>query len=130
MNQEADAFRIDEEAKPYTHLKFKNDPDEFKFAIISDNAGSGRAGVLKAAMGMVNLLQPEFVACLGDLVEGYMSSSHEMADEDTYREWWQEVDEYLEQLEIPGRRLTNTWSSSRCPSSSCRAITTSTTPPH
>ena len=101
MTQLEGTFHIDDDSKPYTHLNFKNDPDEFQFCIISDNAGSGRPGVMKAAMGMVNLLQPEFVACLGDLVEGYMSSSHEMADEDTYRDWWQEIDEYLEQLEMP-----------------------------
>jgi hypothetical protein len=39
MNQKADAFHIDEDAKPYTHLNFKNDPVEFQFTIVSDNAG-------------------------------------------------------------------------------------------
>ena len=101
MNQKADVFHIDDNSKPYTHLNFKNDPNEFQFAIIADNAGSGRRGVFPAAVEMVNLLQPEFVACLGDLVEGYMSSSHEMADEDTYRAWWKDVDGYLEKLEMP-----------------------------
>ena len=67
MNQ----FQIDEKAKPYTHLNFKNDPDEFQFAIIADNAGSGRRGVFPAAVEMVNLLQPEFVVNAGDLIEGY-----------------------------------------------------------
>jgi hypothetical protein len=101
MNQKADAFQIDESLKPYTHLNFKNDPDEFQFALVSDNAGGGRPGVLKAAMGMINLLQPEFVACLGDLVEGYNDENHQPADEDTYRAWWQEIDEYVAQLDMP-----------------------------
>ena len=101
MNQKSNAFFIDENYKPYTHLNFKNDPDDFQFAIIADNAGSGRPGVFPAGVEMVNLLQPEFVACLGDLVEGYMSADHEMADEDTYRAWWKEVDGYLEKLEMP-----------------------------
>lgn len=56
---------------------------------------------MKAAMGMVNLLQPEFVACLGDLFEGYTAPDGHPADEDTYRNWWQEIDEFLEQLEMP-----------------------------
>jgi len=101
MSQKSHVFQIEDDYRPYTHLDFKNDPEEFQFAIMSDNAGGGRAGVMKAAMRMVNLLQPEFVACLGDLIEGYTSPSHEPADEDTYRAWWQEVDEYLKQLDMP-----------------------------
>ena len=54
-------FHIDEKAKPYTHLNFKNDPDEFQFAIITDNSGGARPGVFAKAVEMVNLLQPEFV---------------------------------------------------------------------
>lgn len=44
---------------------------------------------------MVNLLQPEFVVSAGDLIEGYSE------DEEQVRAWWQEIDEYLEQLEMP-----------------------------
>ena len=51
MNQKSEAFRIDEDSKPYTHLNFKNDPDEFQFAIISDNAGGVRPGVLQDGAG-------------------------------------------------------------------------------
>ncbi len=96
-----DTFRIDPHSKPYTHLEFKNDPDEFQFAIISDNAGSGREGVLAAGMKMVNLLQPEFVVGLGDLVEGYMTPDGRTADEEMYRSWWAEIDENLQALEMP-----------------------------
>jgi hypothetical protein len=100
MNQE-NIFRIDEGYKPYTHLRFKNNPDDFQFALISDNSGSGRPGVLPAAIEMVNLLQPEFVACLGDLVEGYTDPAGYTANEETYRTWWKEVDGYLEKLDMP-----------------------------
>ena len=58
MNQKADAFRIDEDSKPYTHLNFKNDPDEFQFMMITDNAGGARPGVFAKAADMANLLQP------------------------------------------------------------------------
>ena len=95
MNQNKDAFHIDENAKPYTHLNFKNDPDEFQFAIITDNAGGARPGVFPQAGEMVNLLQPEFVVNAGDLIEGYSD------DEEQIHTWWQEVDEYLAQLEMP-----------------------------
>ena len=86
MNQKADAFHIDDESKPYTHLNFKNDPDEFQFAIVTDNAGGARAGVFPKAVEMVNLLQPEFVVNAGDLIEGYSE------DEEQIRAWWQEVE--------------------------------------
>ena len=43
MSQKTDAFRTDDSTKPYTHLNFKNDPDKFQFAIITDNAGAGPA---------------------------------------------------------------------------------------
>jgi 3',5'-cyclic AMP phosphodiesterase CpdA len=95
MNQKADAFRIEKDSKPYTHLKFKNDPDEFQFAIITDNAGGARPGVFPKAVEMVNLLQPEFVVNAGDLIEGYSE------DEAEVRAQWQEIDEYLEQLDMP-----------------------------
>jgi len=101
MSPKADAFHIDEDFKPYTHLHFKNDPDEFQFVIISDNAGGPRPGVLPSALKMVNLLQPEFVACLGDLVEGYNAANGQPADEDVYRAWWQEFDDFLAQLDMP-----------------------------
>jgi 3',5'-cyclic AMP phosphodiesterase CpdA len=95
MNPRSDVFRIDEDSKPYTHLNFKNDPDEFQFAIITDNAGGARPGVFAKAAEMANLLQPEFVVHAGDLIEGYSE------DEEQLRAWWQEIDEYLEQLEMP-----------------------------
>ena len=95
MGERGDVFRIDEAAKPYTHLSFKNDPDEFQFAIITDNAGGARPGVFSRAVEMVNLLQPEFVVNAGDLIEGYSE------DPEQIRAWWQEIDEFLEPLEMP-----------------------------
>ena len=95
MNKETNAFRIDDDSKPYTHLNFKNNPDEFQFAIITDNAGGARPGVFAKAVEMVNLLQPEFVVNAGDLIEGYSD------DEAQIQAWWQEIDEHLALLEMP-----------------------------
>jgi 3',5'-cyclic AMP phosphodiesterase CpdA len=95
MKPERDVFHIDEDSKPYTHLNFKNDPDEFQFAMITDNAGGARPGVFPKAVEMVNLLQPEFVVNAGDLIEGYSE------DEEQVRAMWQELDEFLEPLEMP-----------------------------
>ncbi|HCB49425.1 MAG TPA: hypothetical protein DEP47_07860 [Chloroflexi bacterium] len=95
MSQKKDSFYIDDKFKTYTHLNFKNDPYEFQFAIITDNAGGARPGVFPKAVEMVNWLQPEFVVHAGDLIEGYDD------DEEQIRAWWQEVDEFLEPLEMP-----------------------------
>jgi hypothetical protein len=94
-------FTIDQHSTPYTHLDFKNDPYEFQFAILSDNAGGGRPGVLTAGLEMLNLLHPEFVVGLGDLIEGYTAPDGGSADEEAYREWWAEIDGNLERLEMP-----------------------------
>jgi 3',5'-cyclic AMP phosphodiesterase CpdA len=95
MSPKTRVFQIDRSSKHYTHLNFKNDPDEFQFVVISDNAGGTRPGVFTKAVEMANLLQPEFVVHVGDLIEGYND------DEDQIREWWQEIDEILEQLKVP-----------------------------
>ena len=96
-----DVFRIDPDSRPYTRVDFKADPNEFHFAILSDNAGSGRPGVLAAGLRMINLLRPEFVVGLGDLVEGYTTPDGHTATEETYRGWWREIDQELESLAMP-----------------------------
>ncbi|MDX1417142.1 MAG: ion channel [Candidatus Promineifilaceae bacterium] len=93
---EKEAFQInDKNYKPYTHLNFKNDPYEFQFVVITDNAGTARQGVFAKAVEMANWLQPEFVVHAGDLIEGYDEN------EEQIRAWWQEIDEFLEPLEMP-----------------------------
>ena len=94
-------FRIDGHSQPYTHLEFRNDPEAFQFALVSDNSGGGRAGVLHAAARLLNELQPEFVVNLGDLVEGYNDPGGFPATEQTYRTWWREIDAALAPLEMP-----------------------------
>ena len=58
-------------AKPWTHTTFCDDPQAFHFAVMSDRTGGHRLGVFEGAVDKVNLLQPEFVICIGDLIEGY-----------------------------------------------------------
>lgn len=94
-------FGVDDHSQPYTHLEFKNDPSEFQFAILGDNSGGPRPGVVAAGLEKLNLLQPEFVLCLGDLVEGYTKPDGSPATVQTYRDWWEEFDGFLEALEMP-----------------------------
>ncbi len=57
--------------RPWTNESFRSDPGGLRFAVISDRCGGERKGVFPAAIEKVNLLQPEFVLCVGDLIEGY-----------------------------------------------------------
>src|SRR5438552_544617 len=59
-----------EKRNPWTHLRLNNDPEEFQFSIVSDRTGGHRAKVFSRAVERLNLLQPEFVVSVGDLIEG------------------------------------------------------------
>ena len=90
-----EAFSGDQKARNYTHLRFQNNPDNFQFAVIGDNSGGARAGVLHAAVDALNLLRPDFVLGVGDLIEGYTD------DENELKRQWQEMDDLLGQLAMP-----------------------------
>ena len=81
-------------AKPWTDCPFKNDPNDFQFAIVTDRTGGCRPGVFKKAMYQVNLLQPEFVMCVGDLIKGHTK------DRDTVKHRFDEMDTILDSLEM------------------------------
>ncbi len=78
--------------KPWTSLDFLNDPDDFQFAIVADLHGGYRSGVFEDAVGKVNLMQPEFVLSVGDLIAGYTE------DETTIDSQWAEFEERLAPL--------------------------------
>src|SRR5262245_56610627 len=64
-------FGIKSEAKnPWTGLTPNISPDQFQIAVVSDRTGGHRRGVFSRAVQQVNLLQPEFVMSVGDLIEG------------------------------------------------------------
>jgi hypothetical protein len=98
--QEQTVFSFDEaalpDAKPWTSVDFKNDPQNFQFAIIGDRTGGANAqGTFETAMDQINLLQPEFVINVGDVIEGYSDDKAELNAE------WDEVDGILKKLEMP-----------------------------
>src|SRR5271168_3524774 len=59
-----------EERNPWTNLRLNNDPAEFRFAIVSDRTGGHRPRIFSQAVEQLNLLQPEFVLSVGDLIKG------------------------------------------------------------
>ena len=57
-------------ATPWTHDRFDASADRFTFAVFSDLQGGERDGVFDVAMTQVNLLRPELILSVGDLIDG------------------------------------------------------------
>lgn len=56
--------------QPWTHRNFQNDPEDFRFAIVPDRGGGDCRGAFTNALAKVNLMRPEFVMTVGDLITG------------------------------------------------------------
>ena len=54
----------------WTKKPFLDNPMNFHFAIVSDRTGGHRSNIFRNAMHQINLMQPEFTICVGDLIEG------------------------------------------------------------
>lgn len=80
---------------PWTTLKLNNDPKQFSFAVVSDRTGGHRDRVFSQAIARVNLLQPQFVMSVGDLIEGYT------VKEESIKTQWDEFDGYVKKFEMP-----------------------------
>jgi hypothetical protein len=78
--------------RPWTDQDFYNDPSNFQFVIVSDRTGGHRDGVFKQAIEKINLLRPEFVISVGDLIEGYTDDLEQVERE------WTEFNSFLEPL--------------------------------
>jgi hypothetical protein len=94
-NKQADLVIEKEKANPWTNLELNNDPDQFQFAIVSDRTGGHRAQVFSQAVARINLMQPQFVLCVGDLIEGGKKKPEQVLAE------WKEFDGYVNQLQMP-----------------------------
>jgi serine/threonine-protein phosphatase CPPED1 len=89
-------FVIEAEAKnPWTGLAPNADPAQFQFVVVSDRTGGHRKGVFSRAVQQVNLLQPEFVMSVGDLIEGSAGVA------EANRTQWDEFDKYAKQFTMP-----------------------------
>ena len=83
-------------AKPWTSENFANNPANFQFAIIGDRTGGANAqGTFKLAMAQLNLLQPEFVINVGDIIEGYTRDKAELHTQ------WEEAEGMTSMLGMP-----------------------------
>ncbi len=84
-----------EKRNPVTHLALNNAKADFQFAIVSDRTGGHRARVFARAVEQLNLLQPEFVMSVGDLIEGYSTDVARLERE------WREFQGYVNRLQMP-----------------------------
>jgi hypothetical protein len=85
------------EPNPWTHLQFNSTQDNFQFAIVSDRTSHMRPGIFDSAVTRLNLIQPEFVMCTGDLIDGY----HYSEDLDELNRQWHEFDAIVRRLQMP-----------------------------
>ena len=87
--------QVDSAQKPWTNLKFNDDPNNFQFVVVSDRTGGARPGVFEDGVRKINLLQPEFVMSVGDLIQGGTR------DRQMINLQWQEFRAFVEQLQMP-----------------------------
>ncbi len=80
---------------PWTHLRAQNDAETFQFAIVSDRTGGMRQGVFDSAVHKLNLLRPELVMSVGDLIEGYSENERKLESQ------WDEFDALVRRLSAP-----------------------------
>src|SRR5262245_15911540 len=84
-----------ESRNPWSHLRFNNDSGDFQFVVVSDRTGGHRERVFSRAVEQINLLQPEFVLSVGDLIEGYST------DPDRVHKEWREFQGFVNRLQMP-----------------------------
>lgn len=82
---------------PWTNLEANNDPDNFQFVIVGDRTGGMRKGIFDAAVDKINLMQPEFVLSVGDLIPG----SKQTDSIDSIDTMWDEFNSMVNRLEMP-----------------------------
>jgi predicted phosphodiesterase len=68
-------------ATPWTHDAFDDEKDKFTFAVFSDLTGGERAGIFNVAVAQLNLLRPELIVNVGDLIEGGTTDEARLAAE-------------------------------------------------
>jgi predicted phosphodiesterase len=96
-NQQTHLIEIDtaQGLNPWSNLNWNNQVENFQFVVVTDRTGGLRPGVFEQGVEKVNLLQPEFVMSVGDLIQGYTD------DLDELNRQWDEFDGFVDGLEMP-----------------------------
>ncbi len=93
--QKQDGFEKINGKFPVTSPSFNDRSDKLQFAIISDLWGGNRPGVFEDAVDKLNLLQPQFVISVGDLIDG---KTHDTV---VIGKQWNEFNEKVGSLAMP-----------------------------
>jgi hypothetical protein len=80
---------------PWTSLDIKDGGNTVRFVVLADRTCCNRPGVFAEAVKKVNLLEPQFVTNVGDLIDGYTEDRTELAV------MWKEVMADLAGLKSP-----------------------------
>ncbi|MEX0844089.1 MAG: metallophosphoesterase [Balneolaceae bacterium] len=67
----------------------------FRFAIMGDRTGGMRPGIFARAAEKVNIMQPEFILSVGDLVDGYTT------EPEVWNAQWEEFDAIINKMDMP-----------------------------
>lgn len=81
--------------KPWTSLNINDKPGQFQFVVVTDRTGGPRPGIFENGVEKINLLQPEFVMSVGDLIQGYTTDTIEINRQ------WDEFTGFVDKLEMP-----------------------------
>lgn len=85
--------------KPWTHEKFNASKGKFSFAIIPDRTGSERPGVFEQAIEKANMLQPDFIMTVGDLIQGPTNKQKQSPEH--LRVQWKELASFTAKSQAP-----------------------------
>jgi len=80
---------------PVTDRSYNNSEETIRFVIVSDRTGGMRGGIFEGAIDKVEMLQPEFVLSVGDLIDGYTE------DPEVWNAQWDEFDAIVDKLSMP-----------------------------
>ncbi len=86
---------IEQGPTPWSHEQFDNQSDQFTFTIISDLNGGERPGIFQVAIDQVNLLRPEFILSVGDLINGGTEDRDQLTSE------WDSFDIRASKAKVP-----------------------------
>ena len=73
-------------AHPWNGAAFDHSPEQVRFAIFSDLTGGEREGIFDIAVQQLNLLRPELILNVGDLIEGDGDRANVEGQWDTFDE--------------------------------------------
>jgi hypothetical protein len=86
---------INSDKTPWTKEAFDNDSEKFSFAVHSDLTGGERPRIYEVAVAQLNLMRPELIVNVGDLIEGGALDSASWAQQ------WDSFDSRTEAAKAP-----------------------------